>query len=100
MEAQLEQSEDRTEGIQRFVEKVRKITDLKELTPELLHEFVEKIVVYPPIQVDGKRTQMIDIYFNGVGIVEEMTPEQMEDAFQERLKEQRSEAEQIQNKTA
>ena len=35
--------------------------------------------------VDGQRVQLIVIYFNGVGIVEEMTPEQMEEAFQQRL---------------
>ena len=40
------------------------------------------------MQVDGQRLQLIDIYFNSVGIVEEMTPEQMEEAFQERIKEQ------------
>ena len=68
------------------MQKVRKITDLKELTPELVHEFIEKIVVFQPKYVDGQRVQVIDIYFNGVGIVEEMTPEQMEEAFQERLK--------------
>ena len=86
MEAKLEQQVDKTEGLQHFVEKVKKITDLKELTPELVHEFIEKIVVFQPKYVDGQRVQVIDIYFNGVGIVEEMTPEQMEEAFQERLK--------------
>ena len=86
METELEQQVDKTEGLQHFVEKVKKITDLKELTPELVHEFIEKIVVFQPKYVDGQRVQVIDIYFNGVGIVEEMTPEQMEEAFQERLK--------------
>jgi len=36
--------------------------------------------------VDGKRVQLLDIYFSGVGIVREMTPEEMEEAFQKRLK--------------
>lgn len=95
MEAQLEQQIDKTEELQHFVEKIKKITDLKELTPELVHEFIEKIVVFQPRYVDGQRVQLIDIYFNGVGIVEEMTPEQMEEAFQTRLK-----AEETKSKTA
>ncbi|MBO4327491.1 MAG: DUF4368 domain-containing protein, partial [Clostridia bacterium] len=53
------------------------------------------IVVFQPRYVDGQRVQLIDIYFNGVGIVEEMTPEQMEEAFQTRLK-----AEETKSKTA
>ena len=38
------------------------------------------------MDVDGKRIQLLDIYFSGVGIVREMTPEEMEKAFQKRLK--------------
>lgn len=86
MEAKIEEQVDKAEGLQRFVDKVKKIIDLKELTPELVHEFIEKIVVFQPRYVDGQRVQLIDIYFNGLGIVEEMTPEQMEEAFQQRLK--------------
>ena len=72
------------------MQKVRKITDLKELTPELVHEFIEKIVVYESRYVDGKQVQLLDIYFNGIGIVEEMTPEQMEEVFPNRLKAEQS----------
>ena len=43
-------------------------------------------MVYAPKQIDGKRVQLLDIYFNGVGIVQPMTPEEMEEAFQKRLK--------------
>ena len=43
-------------------------------TPELIHEFVDKIVVYAPRYLDGKRVQFLDIYYSGVGILHELTP--------------------------
>ena len=40
----LETETDKTESLQRFIEKVTRITEIKELTAELAHEFIDKIV--------------------------------------------------------
>lgn len=48
MRAYLETETDKTESLQRFIQKVKQVTELKALTPELIHEFVDKIVVYAP----------------------------------------------------
>jgi len=85
MQAYLEAETDKTESLQRFIQKVKQITELKALTPELIHEFVDKIVVYAPRYLDGKRVQLLDIYYSGVGILHELTPEEMEEAFQQHL---------------
>ncbi|WP_366557606.1 DUF4368 domain-containing protein [uncultured Oscillibacter sp.] len=37
------------------------------LTPDILHEFVEKIVVHAPDKSSGHRTQQVDIHYNFVG---------------------------------
>lgn len=84
-EAFLSVQTDQSDNLQKFIERVKSMTEPKELTAELVHEYIEKIVVYAPKQVDGKRVQLLDIYFNGVGIVQPMTPEEMEEAFQKRL---------------
>lgn len=73
---------DKSESLQKFINKVKQITELKEPTPELIHEFIDKIVVYTPRYLNSKRVQVIDIYYNGVGILRELTPEEMENAFQ------------------
>lgn len=52
---------------------------------ELIHEFVDEIVVYAPKTIDGKRVQLLDIYYSSVGILHELTPEEMEEAFQQHL---------------
>ena len=87
----LEAETDKTESLQRFIQKVKQITELKALTPELIHEFVDKIVVYAPRYLDGKRVQLLDIYYSGVGILHELNPEEMEEAFQHHLAERNKE---------
>ena len=87
----LETETDKTESLQRFIQKVKQVTELKVLTPELIHEFVDKIVVYAPRYLDGKRVQLLDIYYSGVGILHELTPEEMEEAFQHHLAERNKE---------
>ncbi|MBQ7008842.1 MAG: DUF4368 domain-containing protein [Ruminococcus sp.] len=42
---------------------VRKYSEIPKLTPEIMHEFIEKIVVYSPDKSSGHRTQQIDIHF-------------------------------------
>ena len=90
IEADLNRQVDQEEGLQRLVSKAKQITDLKELTPELVHEFIEKIVVHAPKYLDGKRYQLIDIYFYGVGIIKELTPEEMETEYQKLAKQEKS----------
>ena len=89
MQRYLETETDKTESLQKFIDKVKCITQIKELTPELVHEFIDKIVVYAPRYLDGKRVQLMDIYYNGVGILRELTPEEMEEAFQKHIAERK-----------
>lgn len=85
IQAYLETETDKTVNLQQFIRKVKKITELKVLTPELIHEFVEKIVVYAPKYLDGKRIQIVDIHYSGIGILDELTPEEMEESFQKSI---------------
>lgn len=86
LENELENAKIKTEGLQRFIDKAKQVTRLEALTPELVHEFIEKIVVSAPEYKDGKRYQSVEIYYNGVGIIREPTPEEMEEYFQEHIK--------------
>lgn len=55
---------------EKFIALVKRYTDFSELTPAMINEFVEKILVH---QAEGKgasRTQEIEIFFNFVGKVE------------------------------
>ena len=70
-----------------FIGKVRKYTNIKELTPEIINELIDKILVYQQTKLDGKRYQQIDIYYAGVGIISIPTNEnELEEAFQQGIK--------------
>ncbi len=86
LEEELETAKIKTEGLQRFINKAKQITRLNALTPELVHEFIEKIVVSAPETKDGKRYQEVEIHYNGVGVIRQLSPEEMEEAFQEHIK--------------
>ena len=46
-----------------FIGIVRKYSKIPKLTPGIMHEFIEKIVVHAPDKSSGHRTQQIDICF-------------------------------------
>ena len=60
-----------------------------EATPELVHEFIEKIVVHEPYRENGKRFQQVDIHYLGVGVITVPTPAELEADFQHLLSEKK-----------
>lgn len=58
-------------NVDRFLSLVRKYTDVKELTAEIIREFVEKIYVHQSERIDGQKVQRIRIVWNCIG---EFTP--------------------------
>lgn len=70
-----------------FISKVKQYTEISELTPEIINELIDKIYVYQSEKVNGKPTQQIDIYYNGVGIINiPLNEYELENAFQESIK--------------
>ncbi len=70
-----------------FIDKVKKYTEIKELTPEIVNELIDKIYVYQQTKLNGKKYQKIDIYYTGVGIIGIPINEyELENAFQQSIK--------------
>ncbi|CAM3279435.1 MULTISPECIES: recombinase family protein [Paenibacillus] len=69
LEEQLGQAESKRESTTRFLELVRKYTDMKELSKPILNELIDKVVVFDAEKVNGKRVQRIDIYYRFVGLL-------------------------------
>ena len=57
-------------NVQSFLKIVKKYTQPTELTPALLREFVEKIVVHAPDKSSGHRVQRIDVHDNFIGEID------------------------------
>ena len=63
--------ERKSANVERFLSVVERYTEIPELTPCILREFIEKIVVHAASDPKGKnRTQEIDIYYKGLGALE------------------------------
>lgn len=54
-------------NVERFLDLVRKYTDIRDLNAEHIREFVEKIMVFKAERIDGRRVQRIHIIWNCIG---------------------------------
>lgn len=65
----IESKEQKIADVTQFLSIVRKYTHITELTPEIMHEFIEKIVIHAPDKSSGHRKQQVDIYYRfSVGV--------------------------------
>ena len=65
----IEDTEKKDTDVTRFISNVKKYTEIDHLSAEILNELIEKIVIHQQGKVNGKKTQEIDIYYRGVGII-------------------------------
>lgn len=55
--------EQKTSDINQFIKIVQKYAFVSEITPEIMHELIERIEIHAPDKSSGHRQQKIDIYF-------------------------------------
>ena len=68
LEKDLSTVTERRDDVSRFVQIVRKYTDVQELTYEIVHEFIDRILIY---ELDkDTNTRKIEIYYSFVGQVD------------------------------
>lgn len=65
----IDAGEQEQQDLMQFLETVRKYTDPKELSAELLNDLIDRIVVHAPDRSSGKRRQKVEIYYKAVGII-------------------------------
>lgn len=61
--AYIETAEQKSADVTAFIQAVQKYEHITELTPEIMHELIEKIVVHAPDKSSGHRTQQIEIHY-------------------------------------
>ena len=66
---EIENKEKKETDLTQFISNVKKYTEIDKLTPEILNELIEKIVIHQTQKINGKKVQEIDIYYRGVGII-------------------------------
>jgi len=66
----IDHAKEKSIDAEHFLSLVRKYTNIKELDAEIIREFVEKIIMFKSENVNGHRTQRIQIIYNCIGTVE------------------------------
>lgn len=56
-------------GAEYFLKLVGKYSKITELTPQILLEFIEKIVVHQTVKDENGSFQTVEIHYKGVGIL-------------------------------
>lgn len=64
---QIDSQQESSVNIDRFLALVRKYTDVRELTPEIIREFVERIEIFKPERINGHKVQRMRIVWNCIG---------------------------------
>ncbi|MCI8657486.1 MAG: DUF4368 domain-containing protein [Oscillospiraceae bacterium] len=67
LRGEVEQEQQQAVNVGQFIALVKRYTEVEELTPAILNEFISRVVVYAPDRSSGKRTQRIDIQYNFIG---------------------------------
>ena len=68
--AELARNDEVYNNIQQFIPLIWKYTNIQELTPYILNELIEKIVVHEKeVKWSKHAPQTVEIYYNGIGYV-------------------------------
>ena len=69
LQQEIEEQERKAEDLEQFVQRVKRNSELTELTPYALHELVKAVYVEAPDKSSGKRKQKIHICYDLVGFI-------------------------------
>ena len=67
LEEWIDTQQETRDNCDRFTALVQKYVDIPELTPAIVNEFIQKIIVHAPDNPHGHRRQQVDIIFNFAG---------------------------------
>ena len=72
---ELSTAKEEADNVTKFMRLVKRYTEITELTPEIVREFIQKVIVHQAEKVNGKRMQAVEIIYNCVGAIPNPTQE-------------------------
>ncbi len=70
LQTELNKARENIINTKHFLQLVKRHTEISTINPELIREFVDKIIVYQAEKINGKQEQRIKIYYNCIGAIE------------------------------
>lgn len=68
-QAKIDERNTTRKGVDYFIKLVDKYSEINELTPQILSEFIDKIVIHQAEKDENGTSQTVDIYYKGVGVL-------------------------------
>jgi len=70
LETEIAGQEEQASGVDRFLDTVRRYTEIEKLTPAIVHKFIDKIIIHEPEQAQGNRRQKVEIVYHKTGTID------------------------------
>ena len=70
LETEIAEQNEQANGVDRFLGTVKRYTEIEMLTPAIVHEFIDKIIIHEPEQARGNRRQKVEIIYNNIGMID------------------------------
>ena len=77
LEREISELEGEAVNVDKFLSVVRKYTEIEELSPAIVHEFIDRIIIHEPEKARGDRRQRVEIVYNNVGMIDYQNIQEM-----------------------
>jgi hypothetical protein len=62
--------DEQSDGVDKFLDSVRRTTEIEALTPAVIHEFIDRIIIHEPESPRKNRQQKVEIVYNRIGKID------------------------------
>ena len=69
LEDEIQQQEDQTKNVDKFIRQAKKYLHVEKLTPTIMNDMVNAVYVHSPDKSSGHRVQDVEISYNYIGIL-------------------------------
>ena len=71
LEDEIGKQEETADSVDKFIKTVRRYTtEIDKLTPSVVHEFIDRIIIHEPEQSRGDRRQKVAIIYHMIGKID------------------------------
>jgi len=70
LETDLAELESQSDNVDKFLDTVRRNTQVEKLTPAIVHEFIDRTIIHEPEQARGDRRQKVEIVYHKIGKID------------------------------
>ena len=70
IETELAELESQSVNVDKFLDTVRRNAEVEKLTPAIVHEFIDRIIIHEPEQARKNRRQKVEIVYHKIGKID------------------------------